>query len=117
MRTRHDPGARVYSFFDQRKEVYKKLVVDAEGKKLIGAVLVGDTSDYSMWHQTVANAMAAARKPRDHVVSGSGGECGCTPDQRAGCAAGNSVDLFLQQRDEGRSLLRPSRRAAPRSAR
>ena len=37
------PGARVYSFFDQRKEVYKKLVVDAEGKKLIGAVLVGDT--------------------------------------------------------------------------
>ena len=27
-------GARVYSFFDQRREVYKKLVVDAEGKKL-----------------------------------------------------------------------------------
>ena len=31
----------MYSFFDQRKEVYKKLVVDAEGKKLIGAVMVG----------------------------------------------------------------------------
>src|SRR6187399_600724 len=56
-------GARVYSFFDQRKEVYKKLVVDAEGKKLIGAVLVGDTSDYSMWHQTVANAMPLPENP------------------------------------------------------
>src|SRR5688500_18032433 len=56
-------GARVYSFFDQRKEVYKKLVVDAEGKKLIGAVLVGDTSDYSMWHQTVTNAMALPENP------------------------------------------------------
>src|SRR6185295_17116161 len=32
-------GARAYSFFDQRREVYKKLVVDAEGKKLLGAVL------------------------------------------------------------------------------
>jgi nitrite reductase (NADH) large subunit len=56
-------GARVYSFFDQRKEVYKKLVVDAEGRKLLGAVLVGDTSDYSMWHQTVANAMALPENP------------------------------------------------------
>ena len=33
------PGARVYSFFDQRREVYKKLVVDAAGKQLLGAVL------------------------------------------------------------------------------
>ncbi|HEX6638413.1 MAG TPA: nitrite reductase large subunit NirB [Steroidobacteraceae bacterium] len=57
------PGARVYSFFDQRKEVYKKLVVDAEGKTLIGAVLVGDTSDYSMWHQSVMNALALPENP------------------------------------------------------
>src|SRR5687768_160196 len=57
------PGARVYTFFDQRKEVYKKLVVDAEGKKLLGAVLVGDTSDYSLRHQTVMNAMALPENP------------------------------------------------------
>ncbi len=56
-------GARVYSFFDQRKEVYKKLVVDVDGKKLIGAVLVGDTSDYSLWHQTVSNGMPLPENP------------------------------------------------------
>src|SRR3954465_2440719 len=56
-------GARAYSFFDQRREIYKKLVVDAEGKKLLGAVMVGDTADYSIWHQTVTNAMALPDNP------------------------------------------------------
>ena len=43
--------------------------------------------------------------------------CGCTPDQRAGCAAGNSTGLLLQQRVQGRHLLGHRRLAAPRSAR
>ena len=73
------PGARVYSFFDQRKEVYKKLVVDAEGKKLIGAVLVGDTSDYSMWHQTVANAMALPENPETMLFPAAAASAGAPP--------------------------------------
>jgi nitrite reductase (NADH) large subunit len=72
-------GARVYSFFDQRKEVYKKLVVDAEGKKLIGAVLVGDTSDYSMWHQTVANAMALPENPETLLFPAAAAGAGAAP--------------------------------------
>jgi nitrite reductase (NADH) large subunit len=73
------PGARVYSFFDQRKEVYKKLVVDAEGKKLIGAVLVGDTSDYSLWHQTVANAMALPENPETLLFPAAAAGAGAPP--------------------------------------
>ncbi len=73
------PGARVYSFFDQRKEVYKKLVVDAEGKRLIGAVLVGDTSDYSMWHQTVANAMALPENPETMLFPAAAAGAGAHP--------------------------------------
>src|SRR6188768_3899984 len=73
------PGARVYSFFDQRKEVYKKLVVDAEGKKLIGAVLVGDTSDYSMWHQTVANAMPLPDNPETLLLPAAAASAGAPP--------------------------------------
>ena len=73
------PGARVYSFFDQRKEVYKKLVVDAEGKKLIGAVLVGDTSDYSMWHQTVANAMPLPENPETMLFPAAAASAGAPP--------------------------------------
>src|SRR5262245_42937454 len=72
-------GARVYSFFDQRKEVYKKLVVDAEGKKLIGAVLVGDTSDYSLWHQTVMNAMALPENPESLLLPAAAASSGAPP--------------------------------------
>jgi nitrite reductase (NADH) large subunit len=90
-------GARVYSFFDQRKEVYKKLVVDAEGKKLIGAVLVGDTSDYSMWHQTVSNAMALPENPETLLfpagAAGSGAPPGnalaALPDAAQICSCNN----------------------------
>ncbi len=73
------PGARVYSFFDQRKEVYKKLVVDAQGKALIGAVLVGDTSDYSMWHQTVMNRMALPENPETLLFPAAAASAGAPP--------------------------------------
>jgi nitrite reductase (NADH) large subunit len=72
-------GARVYSFFDQRKEVYKKLVVDAEGKKLLGAVMVGDTSDYSMWHQTMSNAMDLPANPESLLLPAPAGDSGAAP--------------------------------------
>ena len=72
-------GARAYSFFDQRREVYKKLVVDAEGKKLLGAVLVGDTSDYSLWHQTVANAMALPENPESMLFPAAAAAAGAPP--------------------------------------
>jgi nitrite reductase (NADH) large subunit len=73
------PGARVYSFFDQRKEVYKKLVVDAECKKLLGAVLVGDTSDYSLWHQTVSNGMPLPENPETLLFPAAAASAGAPP--------------------------------------
>lgn len=73
------PGARVYTFFDQRKEVYKKLVVDAEGKKLLGAVLVGDTADYSMWHQTMMNAMVLPENPESMLFPAAAASAGAPP--------------------------------------
>jgi nitrite reductase (NADH) large subunit len=79
-------GARVYSFFDQRREVYKKLVVDADGKKLLGAVLVGDTSDYSLWHQTVMNAMALPENP-ENMLFPAGAAAASAQPPNAGLAA------------------------------
>ena len=35
------PGARAYSFVDERKQLYKKLVVSEDGRKLLGGILVG----------------------------------------------------------------------------
>ncbi|MBQ4832272.1 FAD-dependent oxidoreductase [Pseudoalteromonas sp. MMG010] len=40
------PGAKSFFFEDQLTGVYKKVVTNAQSTKLIGAVLVGDTSDY-----------------------------------------------------------------------
>ena len=97
-------------------EVYKKLVVDAEGKKLLGAVLVGDTSDYSLWHQTVAECHGVAGEPGNHAVSGGRGRRGCTPDQRAGRAAGRPRRSVRATTSPRAASARPSKRAAPRSA-
>ena len=38
------PGSRSYQFTDERKQVYKKLVVSDCGKYLLGGVLVGDAA-------------------------------------------------------------------------
>ncbi len=38
------PDAIAYTFSDEREEVYKRLIVSADGKTALGAVLVGDCS-------------------------------------------------------------------------
>ena len=45
-RSPRTPGARLVSFFDGNAEVYKKLVVSADGKRLLGGILVGDAGGY-----------------------------------------------------------------------
>ncbi|MDX1490141.1 MAG: nitrite reductase large subunit NirB [Pseudohongiellaceae bacterium] len=39
-------GAKSYSFIDEPSGTYKKLVVSADGKKLLGSVLIGDAEAY-----------------------------------------------------------------------
>jgi len=62
------PGARAYSFIDERREVYKKLVVNEDGTKLLGAVLVGDTDDYGTCLQMMLNAMPLPEYPEDLIL-------------------------------------------------
>jgi len=62
------PGAKAYSFNDERRQVYKKLVVDADGKRLLGAVLVGDAADYGTWLQMMLNDMALPEFPEELLV-------------------------------------------------
>ena len=117
MRTRATPGARVYSFFDQRREVYKKLVVDAEGKKLLGAMLVGDASDYCAAGQIVLNAMALPENPESMLFPAAAATAGAPPTNGVGRAAGSRADLLLQQRHPRAASAPPSKAAARRSAR
>jgi nitrite reductase (NADH) large subunit len=62
------PGARAYSFIDERREVYKKLVVTEDGSRLLGAVLVGDTDDYGSWLQTMLNGLPLPEHPEDLIL-------------------------------------------------
>ena len=62
------PGARSYLFIDERREVYKKLVVNEDGTRLLGGVLVGDTGDYGTWLQTMLNGMPLPEQPEDLIL-------------------------------------------------
>ncbi|MFP8966012.1 nitrite reductase large subunit NirB [Pokkaliibacter sp. CJK22405] len=69
------PGALTYVYQNQPAEVYKKLVVDAENKRVIGAVLIGDTSDYDTLLQYMLNAIELPDSPEALILpAGSGAE-------------------------------------------
>lgn len=56
-------GSQSYSFVDSAAGTYKKIVVSSDSKKLLGAVLVGDTSDYGQWLQLVLNKIELSQPP------------------------------------------------------
>lgn len=69
------PGARSYVWLDEHKEVYKRLIVSPDNKTLLGAVLVGDTSDYGNLLQLVLNGIELPENPDalilpDHAGNG-----------------------------------------------
>ncbi|MBV1904909.1 MAG: nitrite reductase large subunit NirB [Pseudomonadales bacterium] len=49
------PDAKVYTYVDGSTEVYKKIVVNSDNNRLLGAVLVGDATDYGNLLQIVLN--------------------------------------------------------------
>lgn len=57
------PGCRTYQFADERRGVYKKLVVSGCGKELLGAVMVGDAADYGTLLQMMLNRIELPAAP------------------------------------------------------
>jgi nitrite reductase (NADH) large subunit len=66
-------GARSYLYLDENKEVYKRLVVSADNKKLLGAVLVGDTSDYGNLLQLMLNGIELPDNPDTLILPAHAG--------------------------------------------
>ena len=66
------PGAQCYTYHNQPQGVYKKLIVDANHSKVLGAVLVGDTSDYDTLLQYCLNDMALPQTPETLILPASG---------------------------------------------
>jgi len=63
-----EEGAIAYTFSDERIEVYKRLIVSADGKKLLGAVLVGDCSDYDTLLQYFLNGIDLPADPETLIL-------------------------------------------------
>ncbi len=59
-------GALSYVYTDEI--VYKKLVVSADRKQLLGAILVGDAVDYGSLLQLVLNGIALSEHPEDLII-------------------------------------------------
>ncbi|WP_222130012.1 nitrite reductase large subunit NirB [Bordetella genomosp. 13] len=57
------PGARSYRYMDEVNAGYRRLVVSADGKRVLGAVLVGDNSYYDTLLQYVQNGIAPPADP------------------------------------------------------
>lgn len=63
-----DTRSKAVSFFDSAKGIYKKLVLDEEGKKLRGGVLVGDASAYAELNAYARGGGALPVPPEDLLV-------------------------------------------------
>ena len=56
-------GCKSYVYQNEEQEVYKRLIVSNDNKKLLGAVLVGDTSDYGDLLQLMLNEIDLPEHP------------------------------------------------------
>ena len=66
------PGALVYTYHNQPDGIYKKLVIDPSKTHVIGAVLVGDTSDYDTLLQYALNEIAVPEAPESLILPSAG---------------------------------------------
>jgi len=67
------PGSRSYQFTDERKQVYRKIVVSSCGKYLLGGVLVGDAAPYGALLQTMLNKIELPEAPEYLILPDGGG--------------------------------------------
>lgn len=76
-------GARSYSFIDEQNEIYKKIVINKNGSKLLGGVLIGDATNYDTLLQYVLNGIDLPEYPDTLILP-----------QRDGSTAGLGVDAL-----------------------
>lgn len=68
-----DRGGRTIVFQDLVSGVYKKMVLDAEGKKLVGGILVGEAEEFMALSALVKAGGALPPQPEALILGGRGG--------------------------------------------
>ena len=57
------PASKIYTYIDGTEEIYKKIVVNEANNRLLGAVLVGDATDYGNLLQLTLNDIPLPEYP------------------------------------------------------
>ncbi|AXT53556.1 nitrite reductase large subunit [Aquimarina sp. BL5] len=73
------------TYENKRKGIYKKINVSKDGKKLLGGILIGDSSDYNSLFQIYINGIKLPEEPEDLILGSRGGD--------GGGLLGNVMDL------------------------
>ncbi len=60
--------SKTYTYVDEPNQIYKRIVVNKTGKRLLGGVLVGDTGDYGILQQMVVNGLALPKHPDSLIL-------------------------------------------------
>lgn len=76
-------GARALTFEDPFRGIYRMLLFNAEGTRLVGGVLVGDASDYGALLAHFKSAEPLAVSPGD-LLAGPRGDCPSIPGSGSG---------------------------------
>ncbi|CAN7591776.1 nitrite reductase large subunit NirB [Pseudoduganella sp. LjRoot289] len=69
-----EEGSTSYQFMDERKQVYKKIVVSSCGRYLLGGVMVGDASEYGTLLQMMLNKIELPESPEFLILPQSDGK-------------------------------------------
>ena len=68
------PKSRSCQYVDERRQVYKKIVISEDGKQLLGAVLIGDATEYGTLLQMALNGIALPADPEFLIFPSSDGK-------------------------------------------
>ena len=66
----------IITYENKREGIYKSILVSKDGKRLLGGILVGDSSDYNALFQIYNTGMDLPENPEDLILGARGGEGG-----------------------------------------
>ncbi|GAB3318971.1 nitrite reductase large subunit NirB [Larkinella ripae] len=69
-----EPSCRTITYENKAKGVYKRINIAADGKTLLGGILVGDADQYNLLLQTCKNKTVLPPNPEDLILGSRGGE-------------------------------------------